>query len=33
MCGYTFGAVIALVSMIVIFLLVEYRRWKALTWQ
>lgn len=32
MCGYTFGAIIVLISMIVIFILVEYRRFKALTW-
>lgn len=32
MCGYTFGAILALISMIVIFLMVEYRRWKSLTW-
>jgi hypothetical protein len=32
MCGYTFGAILVLISMIIIFILVEYRRFKALSW-
>jgi len=32
MCGYTLGAILALASMIVVFILVEYQKWKALTW-
>ena len=31
-CGYTLSAIILTISMLVIFLCIEYRRWKALTW-